>query len=183
MQQKSYILNQEFNKYQFLAVSIATRYKNYNVEQQDLVQASYLGLITGLNKCSITEEKHKINYLSKYILGEIISTLKSHNTYNYNKDYFKISKLIKDNEQLSINELVTKFNLNKSYVIDILVNDNKKDVIVADNNYYYFTEVQKKIYNLVVLRNYSVNKVSKLLNKRRIFIINELKDIYNIIRK
>lgn len=184
MQQKNYTLDIEFNKYRFLAVSIASRYKNYNIEHQDLVQASYLGLITGLNKCSIIEEKHKVNYLSKYILGEIINTLKSHNLYYYNKDYFKTVKLIKENEDLSINELVDKFKLNRSFVIDILVND-KKEVKeeVSDNNYHYFSDIQKQIYNLVVLRNYSITKTSKLLNKKRNYLIQELKEIYNLIKK
>ncbi len=183
MQQKNY-LNLEFTKYQFLAVSIATRYKNYNIEQQDLVQAAYLGLVIGINKCDIEDERHKVNYLSKYILGEVINTLKSHNLYYYNKDYFKTVKLIKENEDLSINELVNKFKLKKSLVIDILVND-KPDIkeLVVDNNYHYFSDIQKQIYNLVVLRNYSISRVSKLLNKKRNYLITELKEIYNLIKR
>lgn len=181
MQQKNCLLNDEFIKYQFLAVSIASRYKNYNVEQQDLVQASYLGLIIGLNKCNIENEKHKINYISKYILSEIINTLKSHNKYNYNKEYFKTIKILKENENLSVNELVSNYDLNKKVIIDILVNENFHEETQIDNNQ-FLTLNQKKIYNLVVLRKYSITKTAKILNKKRNKILQEVKEIYNLIK-
>lgn len=180
MQQKNYASN-DFYKYQFLAVSIATRYKNYNVEQTDLVQAAYLGLVTGLNKCSITDEKYKINYLSKYILGEIINTLKSYNKYNYNKEYFKYKKIFKENEDKNISQIVDKYNLKKNIVIEVFL--EIKDDEVIDNEIYLLNEYQKKIYNLIVLRNYSVTKTANLLNEKRNKILKEVKEIYNIIKK
>ncbi|MFI3329759.1 MAG: hypothetical protein R3Y05_04660 [bacterium] len=181
MQQKSYVNNEQFIKYQFLAVSIASRYKNYNIIQSDLVQSAYLGLVIGLNKCSLEEEKHKINYLSKYILGEIISTLKSYNNYSYNKEYFKYQKILKENEDKSINEIINKYELKKEIVYDILLKDEYVEEVI-DTKEYLLNDYQKKIYNLVVLRNYSITKTSKFLNKKRSIILKEVKEIYNIIK-
>ncbi len=181
MQQRNYLSNNEFLKYQFLAVSIATRYRNYNIEQSDLVQAAYLGLVIGLNKCSIVEEKHKINYLSKYILGEIISTLKSYNNYNYSKDYFKYKKILKENENISISVLIEKYNLKKEILLEVINTEETEEYV--DNNDYLLNDYQKKLYNLVVCRKYSITKTAKFLNEKRNKILKEVKEIYTIIKK
>ncbi len=183
MLQKNYQKHNDFYKYQFLAVKIATRYKNDNIDLQDLIQASYLGLITGLDKCIISDEKHKINYLSKYILGEIVNTIKSYNNYSYSKEYYKALKCIEENPDLSISKLSEKFKIKKEIIINILVNENKKEEIIIDDNFHYLTQYQKKLYNLVVQRKYSITKISKLLNSKKSVITIQLKEIYDIIKQ
>lgn len=81
----------DLSEYYPLIRSIAKKF--YNVEQEDLYQAGYLGLVKAYNKYTDTSVKFS-TYAYKFIFGEMYDlSIKSRNI-KLNKDCLKILKLI-----------------------------------------------------------------------------------------
>lgn len=176
--------NELFSKYQFLVIHIAKRYSCDYLDIEDLIQAGYLGLITGLNKKKELSDNHLINYLSKYIMSEIITTIKSYNYCKYNKEYFKIKRIINENPNKSLNEISLEYGYKIETIIEVFnysdnLNSSSKTI---ENKTYLLSVREKEIYSLIVNKNYSVSKLAKLFQVSFSKMKEEVKDIYRLVK-
>ena len=180
------IIEQEFNKYKYLAVHIAKRYVNAYIDVEDLIQGAYLGLVTGLNKCNLSNDKHKVNYLSKYIISEIIKTIKTYNDFQLSKEFLKASKLIRENENLSINEISEYYDISVDILYDALNYQKQEKItdieIPKEDKDYMLSKREKRIYRYIVLENKSLSVVCKKLKISKEKLLEDLKIIYSLVK-
>lgn len=92
---------------------------NYGyVPKEDLRQAGLMGLHQATINFQETENVKFSTYATYYIIGEIKKELRENKLIKLNKKIYKIIKIIKTNENLSIDEIAKKYNLSRLSILD-----------------------------------------------------------------
>ena len=92
---------------------------NYGyVSKDDLMQAGLMGLFQASKNYKESENVKFNTYATYYIIGEIKKELRLNKLIKLNKRIIKIIKIIKANQELSVDEIASKFNLDKESILD-----------------------------------------------------------------
>lgn len=92
---------------------------NYGyVSKEDLMQAGLMGLFQASKNYKETENVKFNTYATYYIIGEIKKELRVNKLIKLNKKIIKIIKTIKVNQELSVDEIAIKYNLDKESILD-----------------------------------------------------------------
>lgn len=164
---------------------------NYGyVSKDDLMQAGLMGLFQATKNFKESENVKFNTYATYYIIGEIKKELRNNKLIRLNKQMYKIIRIIKENEELSIDEIVSRFKLEKDKVLDayFYMNDvkslDKEDSeselkllsIIPDNNskksiIYDALESldneEKQVIKLRYFQNYSQTELTGILSKNQ----------------
>src|SRR5690606_6137218 len=82
---------------------------NYGyVSKDDLMQAGLMGLFQATKNFKESENVKFNTYATYYIIGEIKKELRNNKLIRLNKQMYKIIRIIKENEELSIDEIVSR---------------------------------------------------------------------------
>lgn len=164
---------------------------NYGfVSKDDLMQAGLMGLHQASIKYNPSLNVKFNTYASYYIIGEIKKELRENKLIKVNKEIYRIIKLIKQNEDLSIDELVKKLAISRenillayTYIPKITsLNqenpDNQLEMLeVIGDRVDKKTELydaldsleptEQEIIKLRYFNNYSQGEISKLFNRNQ----------------
>ncbi|MCK9470774.1 MAG: sigma-70 family RNA polymerase sigma factor [Bacilli bacterium] len=92
---------------------------NYGyVAKDDLIQAGLMGLFQAVKNFKESENVKFNTYATYYIIGEIKKELRENRLIKLSKNIYKIIKIIKQNQELSIEDIALKFRLDKNSVIE-----------------------------------------------------------------
>lgn len=169
----------------FLVWSLVHRFNNSTYDKEELFQIGCIGLIKAINKFDVSFEVTFSTYAVPIILGEIKRHFRddgaikvSRTIKELNQKISKISEeyLIKNNHEISIEELAT------------ILNVSKADIVLAVDSKYYPTSLNEVIYEkdgstitieerIVEKENYSLidkitlkDEISKLSKKEQLLI-------------
>ena len=169
----------------FLVWSLVHRFNNSTYDKEELFQIGCVGLIKAINKFDVNFDVTFSTYAVPIILGEIKRHFRddgaikvSRTIKELNQKITKISEeyLIKNNHEISIEELAN------------LLNVSKADIVLAIDSRYYPTSLNEVIYEkdgstitieerIVEKENYSLidkitlkDEISKLSNKEQLLI-------------
>ena len=99
---------------------------NYGyISRDDLMQAGLMGLFFA-SKNYIENEKTKFTtFATYYIIGEIKKELRTNKLIKLNKKIYRIIRVIKENEELSVDDISSKFGFDKESILDafLFLND------------------------------------------------------------
>lgn len=164
---------------------------NYGyVSKDDLMQAGLMGLFQASKNYKESENVKFNTYATYYIIGEIKKELRVNKLIKLNKKIIKIIKTIKANQELSVDEIASKYNLDKESILDAYFYMNnvtsldKPDddgelkllTLIPDKNEkksYIFdaldslAEEDKQIIKLRYFQNYSQTELVKVLGKNQ----------------
>lgn len=159
---------------------------NYGYEiKDDLLQAGLMGLYSA----SINYQKDKntkfTTYATYYILGEIKKEIRENRLIKLNKRIYKLIKIIKYNDNLSIDEIAYKYKIEKDELLNAYLfinNVSSLDKIYEDSNVstialipeygrrsYLLDAIDsldlecKRIIKFRYFKNYTQTKISKIL--------------------
>ena len=90
---------------------------NYGyISRDDLMQAGLMGLFFA-SKNYIENEKTKFTtFATYYIIGEIKKELRTNKLIKLNKKIYRIIRVIKENEELSVDDISSKFGFDKESI-------------------------------------------------------------------
>ena len=169
----------------FLVWSLVHRFNNSTYDKEELFQIGCVGLIKAINKFDVSFDVTFSTYAVPIILGEIKRHFRddgaikvSRTIKELNQKITKISEeyLIKNNHEISIEELAN------------LLNVSKADIVLAIDSRYYPTSLNEVIYEkdgstitieerIVEKENYSLidkitlkDEISKLSKKEQLLI-------------
>lgn len=86
--------------------------------KDDLLQAGLMGLYKACKNYREEENVKFTTYATYYIIGEIKKELRVNKLIKLNKKTYKIIKLIKENEGLSIEEIAVKYKIEKEELLN-----------------------------------------------------------------
>lgn len=177
-----------FDKYVYLVEKIVNKMNYGYVDKDDLFQAGLIGLYKAIEKYNEkkNENNNFISYCSVYIISEIKNELRNNKLIKLNKKIIKIKKYLKDNSNLSFNQISKNLNISieliylatiyKDDVVSLnqIINDeelvnNVIDCSVSFNNDYidiinHLDEFSRLIITLKYYKNYSQEEIAKILN-------------------
>lgn len=177
-----------FDKYVYLVEKIVNKMNYGYVDKDDLFQAGLIGLYKAIEKYNEkkNENNNFISYCSVYIISEIKNELRNNKLIKLNKKIIKIKKYLKDNSNLSFNQISKNLNISieliylatiyKDDVVSLnqIINDeelvnNVIDYSVSFNNDYidiinHLDEFSRLIITLKYYKNYSQEEIAKILN-------------------
>jgi RNA polymerase sigma factor (sigma-70 family) len=177
-----------FDKYVYLVEKIVNKMNYGYVDKDDLFQAGLIGLYKAIEKYNEkkNENNNFISYCSVYIISEIKNELRNNKLIKLNKKIIKIKKYLKDNSNLSFNQISKNLNISieliylatiyKDDVVSLnqIINDeelvnNVIDYNVSFNNDYidiinHLDEFSRLIITLKYYKNYSQEEIAKILN-------------------
>ena len=177
-----------FDKYVYLVEKIVNKMNYGYVDKDDLFQAGLIGLYKAIEKYNEkkNENNNFISYCSVYIISEIKNELRNNKLIKLNKKIIKIKKYLRDNSNLSFNQISKNLNISieliylatiyKDDVVSLnqIINDeelvnNVIDCSVSFNNHYidiinHLDEFSRLIITLKYYKNYSQEEIAKILN-------------------
>ena len=177
-----------FDKYVYLVEKIVNKMNYGYVDKDDLFQAGLIGLYKAIEKYNEkkNENNNFISYCSVYIISEIKNELRNNKLIKLNKKIIKIKKYLRDNSNLSFNQISKNLNISieliylatiyKDDVVSLnqIINDeelvnNVIDYSVSFNNDYidiinHLDEFSRLIITLKYYKNYSQEEIAKILN-------------------
>lgn len=177
-----------FDKYVYLVEKIVNKMNYGYVDKDDLFQAGLIGLYKAIEKYNEkkNENNNFISYCSVYIISEIKNELRNNKLIKLNKKIIKIKKYLKENSNLSFNQISKNLNISieliylatiyKDDVVSLnqIINDeelvnNVIDYNVSLNNDYidiinHLDEFSRLIITLKYYKNYSQEEIAKILN-------------------
>jgi len=178
-----------FYKHIDLVEKIVNKLNYGYLPKEDLRQAGLMGLHQATLNYKENENVKFSTYATYYIIGAIKKELRENKLIKLNKKLFKVIKLIKENENLSLEEIANKYDLEKTYILDayqFMENTRSLDYNIDDENtlmvlvkdkenrnssiidaYNSLNGDLKKIIYLRYFQNYSQSKLAKLLNKNQ----------------
>lgn len=178
-----------FNDNLYLVDRIVNKLNYGYVPKEDLRQAGLMGLHQATKNYKASENVKFSTYATYYIIGAIKKELRENKLIKLNKKIYKIIKIIKENHNLTIDEIAKKYNIKKHEIfdayqyldntksLDYYTDDNDSLItFIKDNNqresklidaYNSLDYNLKSIIYYRYFQNYSQGVVAKLFNKNQ----------------
>lgn len=174
------------NSYASLVYKMFSHFNVNDFEKDDLIQAGFMGLLKA-SKLYDAKKGHKFStYACFFILGEIKKELRKRNFIKLNRATENIIKIIKNNDTLSIDEIMEKYHVKREDLITALTYqdntvffDNLDDIPETQERVIYFKNgLEELVYTLRNVNHLtqieiakrlriSQSKVSRILKKLR----------------
>lgn len=178
-----------FNENLYLVDKIVNKLNYGYVPKEDLKQAGLMGLHQATKNYKPNEKVKFSTYATYYIIGAIKKELRENKLIKLNKKIYKIIKIIKENQTLTIDEIAKKYNFKKYEIFDAyqyLDNTRSLDYYTEDSDsiitfikdnrdgesklidaYNSLDYQLKLIIYYRYFRNYSQGEIAKLFNKNQ----------------
>ena len=145
-------------KHQGLVYHIVNKFHVSSFDRDDLIQAGMLGLLEAIKKYDISFNTKFSTFAVPYILGNIKKEYYIHNSVISNMYYINlINKVQNEQEDLSVNELASKYKTTKENIV-IALNFSNKITYLSEEDLERISDNKKSEVDLTIL-----NKEEKLI--------------------